>query len=107
MIASAALAILLWLGLLASLRETGILFFSPRDSVLVTTDFENRGQVILDLMKRYGQRSRSALEQSRRANVFPSIRVGSILQPMGKPAAERVTPGSGTRDLPAREYSAG
>ncbi len=74
--------------------------FSPRDSVLVT-DFENRTGD-----PRFDEALRTAftvsLEQSRRANVFPSIRVGSILQLMGKPAAERVTPEVG-REICQRE----
>ncbi len=43
-----------------------------------------------------------SLEQSRRANIFPSIRIGSILQLMGEPAAERVTPEVG-REICQRE----
>ena len=59
------------------------------------------GKVILDLMKRYGQRSRSALS-SPAAPFLSGIRVGSILQLMGKPTAERVTPEVG-REICQRE----
>lgn len=74
--------------------------FSPRDSVLVT-DFENQtGDT------RFDEALRTAftvsLEQSRHANVFPQVRVGTVLQRMGKPATERVTPAVG-REICQRE----
>ncbi len=74
--------------------------FSPRDSVLVS-DFENQTGD-----PRFDEALRTAftvsLEQSRHANVFPSVRVGSVLQMMGKPATERVTPEVG-REICQRE----
>jgi len=74
--------------------------FSPHDSVLVT-DFENQtGDT------RFDEALRTAftvsLEQSRHANVFPQVRVGTVLQRMGKPATERVTPEVG-REICQRE----
>src|SRR5580658_727159 len=74
--------------------------FSPRDSVLVT-DFENQTGD-----PRFDEALRTAftvsLEQSRRANVFPRVRVASVLQMMGKPGTERVTPEVG-REICQRE----
>jgi len=74
--------------------------FSPHDSVLVT-DFENQtGDT------RFDEALRTAftvsLEQSRHANVFPQVRVGTVLRLMGKPATERVTPEVG-REICQRE----
>jgi eukaryotic-like serine/threonine-protein kinase len=74
--------------------------FSPHDSVLVT-DFENQtGDT------RFDEALRTAftvsLEQSRHANVFPQVRVGTVLRLMGKPATERVTPAVG-REICQRE----
>ena len=74
--------------------------FSARDSVLVT-DFENQtGDT------RFDEALRTAftvsLEQSRHANVFPQVRVGTALRLMGKPATERVTPAVG-REICQRE----
>ncbi len=74
--------------------------FSPRDSVLVS-DFENQTGD-----PRFDEALRTAftvsLEQSRRANVFPHVRVGSVLQLMGKSRTERVTPEVG-REICQRE----
>ena len=74
--------------------------FSPRDSVLVT-DFENQTGD-----PRFDEALRTAftvsLEQSRHANVFPQVRVGTVLPLMGKPATERVTPAVG-REICQRE----
>ncbi|MGC2530926.1 MAG: tetratricopeptide repeat protein, partial [Candidatus Acidiferrum sp.] len=74
--------------------------FSPHDSVLVT-DFENQtGDPRFDAALRTA--FTVSLEQSRHANIFPSVRVGSILQMMGKPGTERVTPEVG-REICQRE----
>jgi eukaryotic-like serine/threonine-protein kinase len=74
--------------------------FSPHDSVLVS-DFENQTGD-----PRFDEALRTAftvsLEQSRRANVFPRVRVASVLQMMGKPGTERVTPEVG-REICQRE----
>ncbi len=74
--------------------------FSPRDSVLVT-DFENQTGD-----PRFDEALRTAftvsLDQSRHANVFPQVRVGTVLRLMGKPATERVTPAVG-REICQRE----
>lgn len=74
--------------------------FSPRDSVLVA-DFENQtGDT------RFDEALRTAftvsLEQSRHANVFPQVRLSNVLQLMGKPATERITPAVG-REICQRE----
>jgi len=74
--------------------------FSSRDSVLVT-DFENQtGDT------RFDEALRTAftvsLEQSRHANVFPQVRVGTVLRLMGKPVTERITPAVG-REICQRE----
>jgi DNA-binding winged helix-turn-helix (wHTH) protein/tetratricopeptide (TPR) repeat protein len=74
--------------------------FSPRDSVLVS-DFENQTGD-----PRFDEALRTAftvsLEQSRHANVFPRVRVGSVLQMMGKSGTERITPAVG-REICQRE----
>ncbi|MGB7285172.1 MAG: winged helix-turn-helix domain-containing protein [Candidatus Acidiferrum sp.] len=74
--------------------------FSPRDSVLVT-DFENQTGD-----PRFDDALRTAftvsLEQSRRANVFPRVRLGTVLQLMGKSSTERITPALG-REICQRE----
>jgi DNA-binding winged helix-turn-helix (wHTH) protein/tetratricopeptide (TPR) repeat protein len=74
--------------------------FSSRDSVLVT-DFENQTGD-----PRFDEALRTAftvsLEQSRRANVFPRVRLGPVLQRMGTPAAEHITPAVG-REICQRE----
>src|SRR5208337_1363859 len=74
--------------------------FSSRDSVLIT-DFENQtGDT------RFDEALRTAftvsLEQSRHANVFPQVRVGTVLVLMGKPTTVRVTPEVG-REICQRE----
>ena len=74
--------------------------FHDRDSVLVT-DFENQTGD-----PRFDEALRTAfivsLEQSRHANVFPLIRVGTVLQRMGKTGTERITPAVG-REICQRE----
>jgi DNA-binding winged helix-turn-helix (wHTH) protein/tetratricopeptide (TPR) repeat protein len=74
--------------------------FNARDSILVT-DFENQTGD-----PRFDEALRTAftvsLEQSRHANVFPRVRVGAILQLMGKSGTERVTPEVG-REICQRE----
>ena len=77
--------------------------FNQRDSVLVT-DFENQtGDT------RFDEALRTAftvsLEQSRHANVFPQIRVGNCSQAHGQIQHGTHHSRSGTRNLPAREYS--
>ena len=74
--------------------------FGPRDSVLVA-DFENQtGDT------RFDEGLRTAfvvsLEQSRRANIFPQIRLGTVLTLMGKSSTERITPAVG-REICQRE----
>lgn len=74
--------------------------FSPRDSVLVT-DFENQtGDPRFD--EALHTAFTVSLAQSRHANIFPRIRVGSVLKLMGKSAVERVTPEVG-REICQRE----
>jgi DNA-binding winged helix-turn-helix (wHTH) protein/tetratricopeptide (TPR) repeat protein len=74
--------------------------FSARDSVLVS-DFENQTGD-----PRFDEALRAAftvsLAQSRHANIFPRARVGSVLQMMGKPQTERITPTVG-REICQRE----
>ncbi len=74
--------------------------FDSRDSILVS-DFENRTGD-----PRFDEALRTAfavsLEQSRRANVFPQVRLASVLRLMGKPATERITPEVG-REICQRE----
>ncbi|MGA8011335.1 MAG: winged helix-turn-helix domain-containing protein [Candidatus Acidiferrales bacterium] len=74
--------------------------FSSRDSILVT-DFENQTGD-----PRFDEALRTAftvsLEQSRHANVFPQVRLASVLRLMGKPSTERITPDVG-RDICQRE----
>ena len=74
--------------------------FNQRETVLVA-DFENQtGDT------RFDEALRTAfivsLEQSRHANVFPEIRVGTVLKLMGKSSTERVTPALG-REICQRE----
>ena len=74
--------------------------FSPRDSILVA-DFENQtGDT------RFDEALRTAftvsLEQSRHANVFPQVRLGTVLQRMGKSGTERITSAVG-REICQRE----
>jgi DNA-binding winged helix-turn-helix (wHTH) protein/tetratricopeptide (TPR) repeat protein len=74
--------------------------FNERESVLVT-DFENQtGDT------RFDEGLRTAfivsLEQSRHANVFPQIRVGTVLKLMGKSSTEQITPALG-REICQRE----
>jgi len=74
--------------------------FSPRDSVLVT-DFENQtGDT------RFDEALRTAfavsLEQSRHTNVFPQVRLPTVLRLMGKSSTERITPAVG-REICQRE----
>ncbi len=74
--------------------------FSARDSILVS-DFENQtGDPRLD--DALSTAFTVSLEQSRHANVFPRVRVGTILQMMGKSQAEHVTPAVG-REICQRE----
>lgn len=74
--------------------------FSPRDSVLVA-DFENQtGDPRFDAALRTA--FVVSLEQSRHANIFPQVRLGSVLQLMGKSPAERITPAIG-REICQRE----
>ena len=74
--------------------------FSSRDSILVT-DFENQtGDPRLDEALRTA--FTVSLEQSRHANVFPQVRLASVLQLMGKPGTERITPEVG-REICQRE----
>ena len=74
--------------------------FNSRDSVLVT-DFENQTGD-----PRFDEALRTAftvsLEQSRQANVFPQVRLASVLRRMGKSSAERITPDVG-REICQRE----
>ena len=74
--------------------------FNSRDSVLVS-DFENQTGD-----PRFDEALRTAftvsLEQSRQANVFPQVRVASVLRRMGKSSAERITPDVG-REICQRE----
>lgn len=74
--------------------------FNSRDSVLVS-DFENQTGD-----PRFDEALRTAfavsLEQSRRANVFPQVRLASVLQLMGKSSTERITPEVG-REICQRE----
>jgi DNA-binding winged helix-turn-helix (wHTH) protein/tetratricopeptide (TPR) repeat protein len=74
--------------------------FSPRDSVLVT-DFENQtGDT------RFNEALRTAftvsLAQSRHANIFPQVRLGTVLRLMGKSSTDRITPAVG-REICQRE----
>lgn len=74
--------------------------FSPRDSVLVA-DFENQtGDPRFDAALRTA--FVVSLEQSRHANIFPQVRLGSVLQLMGKSPTERITPAIG-REICQRE----
>ena len=74
--------------------------FNSRDSVLVS-DFENQTGD-----PRFDEALQTAfavsLEQSRRANVFPQVRLASVLQLMGKSSTERITPEVG-REICQRE----
>jgi DNA-binding winged helix-turn-helix (wHTH) protein/tetratricopeptide (TPR) repeat protein len=74
--------------------------FSARDSVLVS-DFENQTGD-----PRFDEALRTAfivsLAQYRHANVFPRVRVGTVLQMMGKSQTERITPAVG-REICQRE----
>ncbi len=74
--------------------------FNSRDSVLVA-DFENQTGD-----PRFDEALRTAftvsLEQSRHANVFPQVRLASVLRLMGKSSAERITPDVG-REICQRE----
>ncbi len=74
--------------------------FSPRDSVLVT-DFENQtGDT------RFDEALRTAftvsLAQSRHANLFPQVRLATVLRLMGKSGTERITLAVG-REICQRE----
>jgi len=74
--------------------------FSPRDSVLVA-DFENQtGDT------RFNEALHTAftvsLEQSRHANVFPQVRLATVLRLMGKSGSEPITPEVG-REICLRE----
>ncbi|MGC2718371.1 MAG: winged helix-turn-helix domain-containing protein [Candidatus Acidiferrales bacterium] len=74
--------------------------FNQRESVLVT-DFENQTGD-----PRFDEALRTAfivsLEQSRHADVFPEVRVGTVLKLMGKSSTERITPELG-REICQRE----
>src|SRR5271167_1213461 len=74
--------------------------FNSRDSILVS-DFENQTGD-----PRFDEALRTAftvsLEQSRHANIFPQVRVASVLQLMGKSSTERITPEVG-REICQRE----
>jgi eukaryotic-like serine/threonine-protein kinase len=74
--------------------------FNSRDSILVS-DFENQTGD-----PRFDEALRTAftvsLEQSRHANVFPQVRLASVLQLMGKSSTERITPEVG-REICQRE----
>jgi DNA-binding winged helix-turn-helix (wHTH) protein/tetratricopeptide (TPR) repeat protein len=74
--------------------------FSSRDSILVV-DFENQtGDPRFD--EALGTAFTVSLEQSRHANVFPRVRVGEVLQMMGKSETEHITPAVG-REICQRE----
>jgi eukaryotic-like serine/threonine-protein kinase len=77
-----------------------VLSFNSRDSVLIV-DFENQTGD-----PRFDQALQTAftisLEQSRHANIFPRVRLGSVLEMMGKTANERITPALG-REICQRE----
>lgn len=74
--------------------------FNSRDSVLVT-DFENQtGDPRFDAALRTA--FTVSLEQSRHANVFPQLRLASVLRLMGKPSTERITAEVG-REICQRE----
>jgi DNA-binding winged helix-turn-helix (wHTH) protein/tetratricopeptide (TPR) repeat protein len=74
--------------------------FNSRDSVLVA-DFENQTGD-----PRFDEALRTAftvsLEQSRHANVFPQVRLASVLRLMGKPSTDRITAEVG-REICQRE----
>ncbi len=74
--------------------------FNQSETVLVA-DFENQTGD-----SRFDEALRTAfivsLEQSRHANVFPQIRVGTVLKLMGKSSTEHVTPALG-REICQRE----
>jgi eukaryotic-like serine/threonine-protein kinase len=76
------------------------LSFAPRDSVLVA-DFENHTGD-----PRFDEALQTAfligLGQSRRANIFPQVRLASVLQMMGMGANERITRAVG-REICQRE----
>ena len=82
------------------LRQRPVLSFSSRDSVLVA-DFENETGD-----PRFDQALQTAftvsLEQSRNANVFSRLRLPRVLQMMGRPANDRITPALG-REICQRE----
>jgi len=74
--------------------------FNARDSILVS-DFENQtGDPRFD--EALGTAFIVSLAQSRHANVFPRVRIGTVLQMMGKPQTERITPAVG-REICQRE----
>lgn len=74
--------------------------FNARDSVLVS-DFENQtGDPRFDAALQTA--FTVSLAQSRHANVFPRVRIASVLQMMGKPQTERITPAVG-REICQRE----
>lgn len=74
--------------------------FNSRDSILVT-DFENQtGDPRFD--EALSTAFTVSLEQSRHANVFPRDRLGAVLQMMGKPGTDRITPEVG-REICQRE----
>jgi DNA-binding winged helix-turn-helix (wHTH) protein/tetratricopeptide (TPR) repeat protein len=74
--------------------------FNSRDSILVS-DFENQTGD-----PRFDEALRTAftvsLEQSRHANIFPQVRLASVLRLMGKSSTERITPEVG-REICQRE----
>lgn len=82
------------------LRQRPVLSFNSHDSVLVA-DFENETGD-----PRFDQALQTAftvsLEQSRNANVFSRLRLPNILQMMGRPANDRITPALG-REICQRE----
>lgn len=82
------------------LRQRPVLSFNSRDSVLVA-DFENETGD-----PRFDQALQTAftvsLEQSRNANVFSRLRLPRVLQMMGRPANDRITPALG-REICQRE----
>jgi eukaryotic-like serine/threonine-protein kinase len=76
------------------------LSFNSHDSVLVA-DFDNQtGDARFD--RALEDAFVVDLQQSRRANIFPQARIESVLELMGKPADQRVTPGIG-REICQRE----
>jgi DNA-binding winged helix-turn-helix (wHTH) protein/tetratricopeptide (TPR) repeat protein len=98
-VAAVALAVLGALGVWV-LRGRAVFSFSPRDSVLVADFANHTGDARFD--EALQTAFEISLRQSRQANIYPSGRVASVLQRMGKSPDEKITPAVG-REICQRE----